>query len=84
MDYAMLAVFALGCVAGFLFQRLIYAIAIAAVGGVGMAIAYHFWLSADTARGDAVEGVGYFMVFVVPLGGCVLGWLTSRFKRRHR
>lgn len=83
MDYAMLAVFALGCIAGFKFQRPIYAIAIAAVGGFGMAIAYYLWLGADPARGDALEGVGYLMAFAYPLSGCALGWLANHFSRKY-
>lgn len=84
IDFAIVAVFALGCIAGFVFQRLTYAIAIAAVSGFGMAIAYHLWLGADPARGDALEGLGYFMAFGYPLSGCVLGWLASRFRRKPK
>lgn len=84
MNFAMLAAFGLGCVAGLVFQRLIHAIAIAAVGGFAIAIAYHLWLGADPARGDALEGVGYLMAFAYPLSGCVVGWLARRVRRKRR
>lgn len=84
IDLAISAAFVLGCVAGFVFRRLTYAIAIATVSGFGMAIAYHLWLGADPTRGDALEGIGYFMAFAAPLGGCALGWLASRFQRKNR
>ena len=84
IDLAIIAAFALGCIAGFVVRRVTNAIASATVSGFGLAIAFHLWLRADPTRGDALEGVGYFMAFAVPLGGCTLGWLASRFKRKRR
>lgn len=83
IDLVGIAAFALGCIAGFIFRCLTYAIAAATVLGFGMAIAYYLWLGADPTRGDALAGVGYFIAFAVPLSGCALGGLASRFKRNH-
>ena len=84
IELVIIAALALGCIAGFVLRRLTYAVAAATVLGFGMAIAYYHWLGADPTRGDALASIGYFIALAVPLSGCALGWLASRFKRTHR
>lgn len=70
----MLAGFGLGCFIGLLLRRLTPTLVLATLAGLGSAIAYHVWLNADPARGDAMEGVGYVFALFCPVGGGIMAW----------